>query len=217
MENLQKRKVGTAAMGQVWSVENLKAGFMYYFELHGRYPVASEIDKFEYLPSSRSIQRSFGGLVRVRELLGLSGPSQFNKGEARSRVAGEADARARIYEEEFYTFLVSKVSEMRVHEHKVMRPSGTSCDFFVYLTDNSGIIIDLFYAKDIQILSKIVNIKYKKYEDLPFSTYFILIGNDDISQDQIDKIIRNRKTLLPKHIYVMKERTFKDKFDRILN
>ena len=54
-----------------WTIKQIKAGLELYKELNGNYPSSHEIDTFEYLPSSRSIQRSLGGLEKVREALGF--------------------------------------------------------------------------------------------------------------------------------------------------
>ncbi|MES2971937.1 MAG: hypothetical protein V4702_06475 [Patescibacteria group bacterium] len=46
----------------IWTIEEIKAGFEAFVKDYGRYPTALEIDAYEFLPSSRSLQRSYGGL-----------------------------------------------------------------------------------------------------------------------------------------------------------
>jgi hypothetical protein len=84
-----------------WNLQNLKDGFEYFFELYNRYPTVKEIDTFEYLPTSRTIQRSFGGLMSLRKELGLDSPTNFSSGVTRSNKAREVDKRAKKYEEDF--------------------------------------------------------------------------------------------------------------------
>lgn len=216
-QNLQKRKTGSLANGQKWSLDNIKDGLEYYREMHGVYPTSKEIDSFEYLPSARSIQRTFGGLVKIRAQLCLSGPNDYTRGETRSAKAQEADIRARAYEEEFFNFLSSHIAEMRIHEHKVIRPGNVSCDFFVYTSETNGMVLDLFYAADIINVSKIVNIKYKKYLDVRFPVLFIVVGNERILQNEIDQMIVNRKIPLPSNMRVMCESTFKSNFDKLIS
>jgi len=200
-----------------WSLANIKDGLLYFYEINNRYPSSVEIDKFEYLPSSRSIQRTFGGLVNMRKELGLERSHNYTKGAKRSKMAKEADNRARIYEKEFYDFLVSKIPEVRVHEHKIIRPGETASDFFIYTNETSGIFLDLFYAKDITSLAGIVNIKTNKCLNVNCPVYFILMGNDQISQREIDEKMLNKKILLPRHIKVITEGYFKQNFSLFVN
>lgn len=215
-KNLQKRKIGSISNGQTWSIDNIRDGFEYYKDLYGRYPTSREVDTFDYLPAARSIQRSYGGLVEVRKQLNLSGPVDFTKGEVRSLKASETDKRAKLYEEEFFNFLISKVDQIRVHEHKIIRPGNVASDFFIYNSKNEGIVIDLFYAADIINLLKIINIKYKKYLTVVSPILFIVVGNDSISQISIDKIISNKKFIMPLSMKVLNERTFKSDFEKFI-
>lgn len=211
-----RRKPGTASQGQEWKLDNLRDGLKYYYDLNGKYPTAWEIDAFDFLPSARSIQRSFGGLVSLRTKLGLAGPTNFAKGETRSKQAQEAILRAHSQEEEFYNFLISRIPEYRVHEHKVLRPGGVSCDFFIYTTLKSGVAIDLFYAKNIHSVQGVVVIKTRKYLHFPFPVFYVLVGNENISQQQLDKIMSNKKISLPVQIKLFCESSFKNDFSNII-
>lgn len=215
-QNLQKKKLGFHANGQTWSLYNIKDGLEYFKELHGAYPTSKEIDDFDCLPSARSIQRTFGGLVKVRKQLELDGPLDYTRGKTRSAKAQEADKRAKVYEEKFFNFLSGHFGEMRVHEHKVVRPGDVSCDFFLYTTMNEGVVLDLFYAADIINVSKVINIKYRKYLEVKFPVLFIVVGNDKISQNAIDRMIENRKIPLPDFMKAMSEEYFKANFDKFI-
>jgi len=211
--NLQRRKDGTAANHQSWNLENIRDGLEYFNELNGHYPNCREFNLFEYLPSTKTAERRFGGMVELRKTLSLPGSLNFSSGESRSEIAKQGDARAKIYEKEFYEFIISKIPEVRVHEHKIIRPSGVCCDFFIYTTDNWGIVMDLFYAKDIKSLMNGVNIKLKKYTSVQFPVFFIVVGNEQIKQADIDSLCANRKTLMPEHIHIFTETTFKSDID----
>jgi hypothetical protein len=207
MQNLRKN---TAGYQSVWTDEELLSGLKYFYELEGHFPTSDEIDKFPYLPSARSIQRTHGGLVSLRKRLMPNEHHNFTTGEYRSTKAREADKRARVYEEEFYNFLDTHFESIAIHEHKIIRPGNVASDFFIYLNDKDGVVIDLFYAQDIRTLAKIVQIKLKRYTLLPFDTYFVLVGNPSITNLQIDERMQNRSTALPAHIKVVNERSFKD-------
>jgi hypothetical protein len=205
---LRQNKVGHQLP---WSDDELLAGLQKFYDDYGHYPSAGEVDTFAYLPSARSIQRTHGGLVTLRQRLLPDEDSDHTRGDRRRKIASEGDARARKYEEEFYIFLTKHFKEIAVHEHKIIRPGNVASDVFIYLNDSSadGIVIDLFYAQDLITLLKIVTIKNKRYKDLPFTVYFILVGNDGIQQTEIDSRIVNKKVPLPSHINVVTENTFK--------
>jgi hypothetical protein len=202
---LRKNKLGSQPP---WSKEELLAGLEYFFELNRRFPTAHEIDSFEYLPSSRSIQRSYGGLVKLRsELLPLE-ISNYTRGEYRSERAKRTYANGRDYERQFYELLLTKFEEIAVHEHKLIRPGDVSSDFFVYLKPDKGVVIDVFYADSIINLINVVNIKLKRYVLVTPETYLILVGNNQITQEEIDIKNANRRLTLPSHIYVITEEFF---------
>ena len=214
-KNLKKAQKGNQDTS--WTIENIRDGFNYYFDLHGKYPTSLEVDLFEYLPSRRTLERFFGGIVEVRKTLQLETQSNYTTGEIRSKTAAEADKRAKIYEESFFNYLISKIPQTRVHEQKIIRPGNIAADFFIYNSDISGIVLDLFYAANLNSLSGVVNYKTKKYSNIQFPVFFILVGNDEITQELINSKIRNRKEVLPNHIKVLTEKNFKDNLEFFLS
>ncbi|MBI2008930.1 hypothetical protein HYS84_00775 [Candidatus Saccharibacteria bacterium] len=203
-------RISKAGAQVPWTKAEVLAGLEYFFKLYSRYPTAREIDAFEYLPSSRSIQRQFGGLVVLRSELIPNSHNNFTKGSYRSARAKESWDRAAKYEEEFFGFLCKHFEPVAVHEHKVMRPGNVNSDYYIYLNENSGVVIDLFYAKDLFSLSNVINIKLKRYMNLPIETYFILVGNRHITQENINSMLSNRKVALPSHISINTEENFKN-------
>lgn len=199
-----------------WSIDDIKEGVGHFVELFKRYPTAHDFDTFDYLPSARTIQRSYGGLESLREVLGLGQVINFTKGISGSENAGKNYKRAVQYEEEFYNFLISKIPEVRVHEHKIIRPGHICCDFFIYTGKEGGVVIDLFYAKDKYSLGIIIRTKEKRYKDLKLQTFFISIGNPELKQILIEGMVENKKELLPKHIKVFEESYFKKNIETIL-
>jgi hypothetical protein len=195
-----------------WTEDQLLKGLLKYKSEYGRFPSASEIDSYEYLPSSRSIQRSHGGLVALKRkiLPDFIDEHDLTRGVIRSNKASEADARAKKYEEEFYLFLCKHFSPMAVHEQKRIRPGDVSSDFFIYHNDIEGTVIDLFYAQDIKTMAKVVNIKLKRYSTLSNKVIlFVLVGNPEIVQSDIDKNIANKAIPIPENVKVMCEQYFK--------
>lgn len=202
-------RLSKAGHQQNWTKEEVLVGLQYFYQINSRYPTAREIDNFQYLPSSRSIQRQFGGLVVLRKELIPESHSDFTRGTYRSSIAAETWQRAAQYEEEFYDFLCQNFDPVAIHEHKVMRPGNVSSDYFIYLTPDKGIVLDLFYAKDLYSLRGVVTIKQKRYSSLPYKVIFILVGNNDIEIQEIRDMLNRRKSPLPKHILVETEYNFK--------
>lgn len=205
--DLRKNKVGNQSP---WTDGELLAGFSRYFELYGKYPSAHEVDTFEYLPSSRSIQRSYGGLQQLRKRLIPDGIENYTKGEYRKAVASQTFATGRALEALFYGYLTTIFKEVAIHEHKLIRPGDVSCDFYIYTSEHEGVITDVFYADNIINLVNIINIKLKRYVLVDEETYLIVVGNESIDQKMVDSKTYNRQKPLPSHIHVVTEQHFKD-------
>lgn len=165
-----------------WTMDNLKDGFQYFVDTYGHYPTAPEIDRFEYLPSSRSLQRSFGGLENVRKRLGLA-DTHLGKGAFRSELARRTGIRGREVELEIEKLLIEKFGEIFVHTEKGFGDSKRRIDFFVY-SPSGNFGIDVFHTNSFRDLQKNVNLKIDKYIDFAFELYFLVIG--DFEQSRLD-------------------------------
>lgn len=204
---LRNNKNGNQAM---WSKDELLAGLHYYYELNGAFPKAHQIDSFEYLPSSRSIQRSYGGLVKLRSELLPEEIANFTRGAHRSASTKRTFEEGRSYEKLFYDYLLQHFVEIAVHEHKLIRPGNVNSDFFIYMDQHEGVVIDIFYADSIINWVNVVNIKLKRYVLIEPETYLVVVGNDAITQHMIDEKVKNRKSPLPSHVKLASEAYFQD-------
>jgi len=162
------------------------------------------------LPSARSIQRTYGGLVKIRKELCPGEVSDYTRGKYRSRVASKTYATGTSLEADMFDFLTAHFLEIAVHEHKVIRPGNVNSDFYIYLNNSTGVVIDIFYAENIRNLINIVNIKVKRYSLISQKTLLVVVGNPDISQSDINEKIKNKKNPLPPHIQVFSEKYFKE-------
>ena len=52
-----------------WDLNKIRYGLEEFYKLNKRYPLALEIDRYPLLPSSRQVQRKFGGLKELRRFL----------------------------------------------------------------------------------------------------------------------------------------------------
>ncbi|MDP3935272.1 MAG: hypothetical protein Q8Q46_03600 [Candidatus Giovannonibacteria bacterium] len=90
-----------------WTKNKIKEGFDKFYQEHGRYPTALEIDAYVGLPSSRQMQRRFGGLPKLRQELNLD-TLDFTKGSVRSQTAQYIGKRGLDFEKVVRKILVDK-------------------------------------------------------------------------------------------------------------
>jgi hypothetical protein len=204
--SLRISKRGTKAK---WTKDEVLLGLNRFFKLYNRYPTAGEIDAFEHLPTSRTIQRQFGGLVALRKELIPTSYANYTKGVYRSSIARDRYRMAERYEEEFYNFLCKHFDPIAIHEHKIMRPGNITSDYFIYFGPNKGVVLDLFYAQDLHSVSGVLSVKLRRYNGLPYPTIFVLVGNNEIDIDRLRRLVSNKKNALPPNILVDTEINFK--------
>jgi len=219
--NLRLHKFG----GQkAWNIDEVEAGLKKFYEENNRYPTSTEIDIYKYLPSAKSIQRSFGGLVRVRKNLNLENNYDFRKGEHSSKRSFSINKRSNIIEKKVYDYLVEHYGKPFVHrEYFFTDDKRTRADFFVYDNKN-GFCIDVFYPNDKRNLIGCLNNKLNKYTQIYMQQYPIIFleMNDEIDQITLDLIVKNKKRKLLKGQYLMNWNTFLDfcsgrsKFDKLM-
>lgn len=191
-------------MRNTWTIEKIKDGFEKFRREHGRLPIAPEIDRLDYLPSSRQIQRKFGGLEKLRSVLGYE-ETNFGKGKYRSQIAYRINKKGREVELELEKTLRRKFNEVFVHTERIFDDSKKRVDFLVY--SPSGIFgIDVFYTDMIQDLQKNINIKIDKYLRFPYQL-FLVVANPIFSQEQLDLYSRDKRKKLPPNTQILSMRS----------
>lgn len=202
MDNLRIQKSG----GQrPWTIDELRAGLEDFYTKNSRYPTAPEVDAHPYLPSARSIERSFGGLVELRKELGLDAQSDYREGAHSSARAYKINARAHGVEQEVYAFLTNRFGKQFVHrEYFFIDDKRTRADFFVY-DKTSGFCVDVFYPSDRRNLIGCLNSKLAKYQGPQMNQYPVIFlqMNKELNQELLDAVIRNKKNklLAGHHLY----------------
>lgn len=192
----------------IWNLKNIKSGFDGFFRENKRYPTATEIDNYPGLPSSRQIQRRFGGLASLRRELKLDCQDDLTKGEHSSRRAKEINKRASRIEKELHTYLVGRFGNQFVHrEYPFGDDRRVRTDFFVF-SKNGNFAVDAFYPKDTRNLIGCLNSKMSTYAglDIKYPVIFLMM-NESISAGEVAKIISRKKNKLQPHQLVM---TFKE-------
>lgn len=188
-----------------WSIKTIKAGFEQFIEEHGRLPTAPEIDSADYLPSARTIQRSFGGVEAIRKQLGYE-ETHFGKGKYRELISLNAYTNGLRSEHEMEIQLIKRFGEPFVHIEKRVGEKKNRVDFYVY-SSSGNFAVDIFYPQSFRDLQKNVNIKITKFVDLDCPMIY-LVAKNEFEQTKIDKWVSNKKKEMPKNTHIFTLETF---------
>lgn len=191
-------------MRSIWTVQKIKEGFERFEREYGRLPTAPEIDRLKYFPSSRQIQRKFGGLEKLREALGYK-DTNFGRGDYRSKITLRVNKKGREIELKLEKILRNRFNEVFVHTERVFDNSKNRVDFYIYSPDgNFG--IDVFYTDTIHDLQNNINLKIDKYLKFPNQLY-IVVANPNFAQEDLDKYSKEKRKPLPANIAVFTMKT----------
>ncbi len=195
-----------------WSEEKIAEGFKRFVIENGRLPTVLEIDITSYLPSSKLIQRRFGGVQKLRKSLGYELTS-FNKGSVRTETALRINKLGRSYELNLQKFLENIYGKEFVHNEKALNNSieinsrnTINLDFYVFSLDGS-FGVDIFHAKDRHSLVGSIIHKLKIYDQLKEDIYLVLYS-DKVTQKELDLIISRKHNLLKMNIKVFTYNSF---------
>lgn len=183
-----------------WTTQTIQAGLEKFYNDFKHYPTSLEIDRCEYLPSSRQIQRRYGGLDELRKILGYS-ETHFGTGDHRSQIAKQINELSKNTENALHKILTEKFGEMFVHVEKPYADNSKQrLDFFIY-TPSGNFGVDVFYPKHLHSMVGVINIKQQSY--LQYHGKLILVvANPKISQGEIDTILKYKTKPIPDNIYV---------------
>lgn len=177
----------------IWSIEKIKEGFERFLLENHRLPTTPEIDSVDYLPSSKQLQRRFGGVKELRKLLGYQ-DVDFGAGKYRRDISLRTNKRGREAELELEKILRNKFGEVFVHTERIFDDSKNRVDFYIY-TPSGNFGIDIFYTDTIRDLQKNINLKIDKYNNFKEPLYFV-VANDNFTQTALDNYSANKKKFI---------------------
>jgi hypothetical protein len=173
-----------------WTTQTIRAGLEKFYNDFKHYPTSLEIDKCEYLPSSRQIQRRYGGLDELRKILGYS-ETHFGTGDHRSQIGKQINELSKNTENALYKILTDKFGEVFVHVEKPYSNSSKQrLDFYIY-TPSGNFAVDVFYPKHLHSMVGVINIKQQSYIDYK-GKLILVVANPQISQGEIDRLIKEK-------------------------
>lgn len=204
-----------------WTLDKIRDGFDNFYKNYGHYPTAHEVDDYVLLPSSRQIQRSFGGLVNLRKSLNLL-TENYTKGEIRSKTASNINTRAKKYENIIHRLLTNKFDEKFIHIEKPLQQddeysSKDRLDFYVYAKP-ANFSVDVFGVKDERGVINVFNIKERKYRKSHIKKeelfYFVYIGDGDMNEDKLSRWKTGKYRTLPSNWKILNLNQFVSEIDR---
>jgi hypothetical protein len=192
------------AAKKIYTIDIIRREFDRFFAINGRWPTTQDMDATPYLPTSKTLQRNFGSVEKIRKQLGLS-ILNYTKGEVRSQTAHKANMLSVLGEQEMFARLVRRYGRPYVHQESPMNCGNHffRCDFEVFEEGKSLYCMDVFYPGTIRNLAGCVNIKSKKYAQSPERTIYLLCMNSELSQAKIDASMAKKKIPLPANIHVI--------------
>ncbi len=140
-----------------WDLGSIKKGLDRFLSESGRLPTVIEVESLDYLPNRKYIERNFGGMQKIRELLGYR-DIHLGKGKFRTEIALRVNNRGRDAELELQALLQEKFGEVFVHTEKIFDNSKNRIDFYVY-SPSGNFGIDVFTTDTMHNLQGNINIK----------------------------------------------------------
>lgn len=191
-----------------WSLDNVLCGFKEYFRINGHWPTYEEIAVTEYQPTVRSIQRSFGGLKKIREALGIE-LLDHRTGDTRRSVTEVILKQAWDDEGKMLDILEKRFGETFVHFQRAVRMSDyrINVDFLVF-HKNGKFAVDVFFPKaDKNHYINNIGAKLRVYKEFPYLVYLV-ITNPDISQLQLDNYLKTTQYKIKENIKLVRKEVF---------
>jgi len=180
--------------GSRYTIEQIKDSFEKYYRENGHYPSAPEVDMCIYLPSTRQIQRRFGGIPKLRKILGIN-DTHLGAGEFRVTIAKRSNERGFKAERDLEIILIKHFGKPFVHIERPLDGQGKSrFDFYVFaLGIEFG--VDIFCSDTDRNIQNNINSKLNIYRNISVPI-FLVLGNESITQELLDNIVM-RKQIKP--------------------
>lgn len=191
-------------------LEKIRESFEKFKLNNGRYPVSHEIvtgTQYRF-PSTKTIERKFGGVKKLRELLGLE-VTDYTSGDYRSKMVREVLLpRSLESEGEFYKKLLKLVPRTSIHQQESYSFNIKVLSDFILDLPKSRVGVDVFYANSYLSMSGCLADKQRKLRKISDTKVFLVSVSENISDEDVARYIERRKTPLNENITIMTGGTF---------
>lgn len=177
--------------------------------INGHYPTAQEIDESMDMVTTKTIQRRLFGVVNCRIALGHS-ITNYSKGETRASTASNSMTISVNDENELQAFLCNYFGPRPnvAREEPYLEFNRQRSDFGVY-HKGGHFFVDVFTAKDKWSLVGGINHKQNKIKNLIIKDKIYYVANN-VTQEVIDYVVKNKKNRLPDNIIILSASNFKN-------
>lgn len=167
----------------------------------GRYPATYDFENEPSLPSARTMQRRYGGIVKFKKEMGIKN-SDNRKGKTRTNKAKEINDRNNKIQHTIIKVLERNFSARNVRQNFApYEDNKINIDYVLYNPDqnkNEAIGFEMFYPSTKNNINGCLNVKTHKKQTLEeiigFKTkFYFVVTNPEFTQKEIDKIMDNKK------------------------
>lgn len=207
---------GKSKYNVCWTLDNILSGFRKFYEENGRWPEHFDLANYPYLPTEKTLQRKFGGIIKIRSQLGIHGDNlDHRKGEIRSNMMKKVGERGMMYEKMVYKVLMKRFHEPFVHHQSVIYYDNRRLviDFMVFHQKGKFLIDVFFPSNDYIHFSHNVTQKYHLYKNMT-EVLYLCVGSDAITEEMIIRNSNSTKTLVRRGNIILI--TYKKFLDEIL-
>lgn len=164
--------------------------------IHGHYPSSIELDKSDFLPSAKTVQRKFGGLKKLKQELGIDEPvlrQKLDINNFHSKVDIMTILSKKYQPEAIQRFPDELNVELKINVNKSV--SNNIAHNITY--------IDFLYPSDKKSFIGCVNAKQNKLGFFEEGRILLIVMNKHISQKDIDTFMETKKNKMPDNIKVL--------------
>ena len=171
---------------------------------HGRWPEYKDFHSGNGLPRTRTLERSYGGLVSLRKQLGIH--ADMRTGEARSLSVMNFNERGRIAEDGVYQMLLGHFQEPFIHsQYPISNKTKHRADWCIFYGSGKKVIIDAFWPVDMRSFVGCLNSKIRKhkhYDEKSVPVIFLHM-NKEMNDHDVNDFVDRKKIKLASNQSVM--------------
>lgn len=162
---------------------------------YGRLPTTEEMKKRADLTDSRTIYYHLGPVRELRKQLGY-GDVDFGRGELRSAISSKVTHRSINDEKELYGWLCEEFDKRDVVTQPYYKypESQRRADYGVYTRVMDLVLVDIFYAQDVNSVRGSLNSKLRVLPDGVEGQVVYVCTNPNIGQDTINGLILRKES-----------------------
>lgn len=191
-------------------LEQIKYSFELFKEKNGRYPLSYEVKvggPYSF-PSTKTIDRHFGGMKALRKLLGLE-TIDYTSGHNRSKQLKQS-ILPRFIESEavFYNDLLKFFEGENIHKQETYKANSNTRSDFIVNTEQGKLGIDIFHANNYFSLSGCINSKLKKLKSITDTDIYLVSVADTITSEDIQNYTERKKEPINSNIKLFTKKDF---------